>query len=121
MVAHSVFSLPRPGEYHAVLSGVGGNEGFLAAHQIGSDVVGNVTGVLVIRDNTVYVCVRVCVCACVRVCVRVHVCACVRVCVFCVRVCVCVCVCMNACVCVYVCVLCVCVCVCACAVITAYA
>ena len=45
----------------------------------------------------VCVCVRACVCACVRacVCVRVCVCACVRACV---RVCVCVCVHARACV-----------------------
>ena len=42
----------------------------------------------------VCVCVCVCVCACVRVCVRMCVRACVRACV-----CVCVCVCVHVCVC----------------------
>jgi hypothetical protein len=55
------------------------------------------------RDHSTWcrvpVCVRVCVCACVRAGVCVCVCVCVRVCVcpyVCVRVCVCACVCVGA-------------------------
>src|SRR4029434_7613476 len=34
------------------------------------------------KDTETFVCVRVCVCACVRVCVRARVCVCMHACVF---------------------------------------